>query len=239
MKLSNWGGFFLNDITTSRFALLQTYGIFYQVFSVFFVVAYLEPLIVIKLGECHHRVSCSNVFGQLVFHGKFESCHPQNFVTMQFPVQSFWGLAIDSITFTNIFAKPMRFFLDWFAFWFSSSQQDCGLFIAIHRRNPTLKFLEPLAAEHGMIFTLQKGHLVWFKGVVGGRDVSFLVLQNGPPKSFSGELSQRFWADLLFVEWCRSSNHGLLKGFNIHFRVSLTEPRIKLPDAWWPVIRLS
>lgn len=31
-----------------------------------------------------------------------------------------------------------------------------------------LKFLEPLAAEHGMIFTLQKGHLVWFKGVVGG-----------------------------------------------------------------------
>lgn len=136
--------------------------------------------------------------------------------------------------------KAHEIFLDWFAFWFSSSQQDCGLFIAIHRRNPTLKFLEPLAAEHGMIFTLQKGHLVRFKGVVGGgRDVSFLVLQNGPPKSFSGELSQRFWADLLFVEWCRSSNHGLLKGFTIHFRVSLTEPRIKLPDAWWPVIRLS
>lgn len=109
MKLGNWGGYwyFLSDITTSRFALLETYGI---CLSGFFVVAYLEPLIVIKLGECHHRVSCSNAFGQLVFHGKFESCHPQNFVTMRCPVQSFWGLAIDSITFTNIFAKPMRFF---------------------------------------------------------------------------------------------------------------------------------
>lgn len=70
-----------------------------------------------------------------------------------------------------------------------------------------LKFLEPLAAEHGMIFTLQKGHLVWFHGVVGGglcMYVSFLIVTSWTFKksSFSGELPfPKFFSGGWTLDW--------------------------------------
>ena len=138
----------------------------------FFVVACLEPLIVIELGEYYHLRSpcfgCSACFSYLSqFPQKSNNAMPSAI----FLRPCYWFNNLH-----KIFCKTMKIF--WIDLPFATflcslpPTKLCVCFGPRHCRNPMLKFLEPLAAEHGMIFTLQKGHLVWFQGVVGGCEFS-------------------------------------------------------------------